>query len=393
MRTAWILSVLVCFGGASVAQAQPASSAEPAARPKAAEPASGGQLKLGPATVAPHWSKYEYPRSVPEGAPYYIVERNDTLWDLAKRYLGNPYLWPQIWHENGYVRDAHWIYPGDPLVFPKLQVVAGQAGQTLAEGGPGAAVGEAGELMPTEEAAVPTRRRTAGTALIPATADVLAQCSPYIPGNGEDDGLRVVGSEQGWARVSHGTSDILYFNKGEEAGIKPGDVFTIHHKMYAVQHPKGGRNMGTKISTVGWARVILTLPKSATAVVENACLDIVPGDYVKPFQKIPVPLIARTKPSDRLTPPSGKAHGYVVDLHDRNDVVGTGQFLIIDLGTKDGVAPGTPLVVYRIMYPEVPTSRNVVGDIVVVQAQERTATAIIMDSNTGIYAGDEVEVR
>src|SRR5262245_18467384 len=60
-------------------------------------PAAAAGLQTGPATVAPHWSKYAYLRSIPEGATYYIIVRDDTLWDLARRFLGNPYLWPQIW--------------------------------------------------------------------------------------------------------------------------------------------------------------------------------------------------------------------------------------------------------------------------------------------------------
>ena len=61
---------------------------------------TGSGLRTGPATVAPHWSKYKYPDSIPEGASYHIVERGDTLWDLSKRYLNNPFLWPQIWDKN-----------------------------------------------------------------------------------------------------------------------------------------------------------------------------------------------------------------------------------------------------------------------------------------------------
>jgi hypothetical protein len=386
MRTgwAWVVAAGVCLAGSAWAQ-----STAPAAAP-----APAGALKVGPATVAPHWSKYDFPKSVPEAAPYVIIERNDTLWDLAKRYLGNPYLWPQIWHENGYFKDAHWIYPGDPLVFPKVQVVAGQAGLPGEEGGVPGALGEAGGLMPTEEGAAPSGVRAgAGATLIPVLSEVDAQCSPYIPTHGEDDGLHVVGSEQGPARTMMATGDILYFSRGEDAGLKPGDVFSIHRKDYTVEHPKGGGRLGTKVQSIGWARVILTQPKSATAVVEQACIGIEAGDYLKPFQKIAVPLVTQTRRSDRMTPPSGKAHGYIVDLGEHNDVAGAGHFAIIDLGTKDGVAPGTPLVIYRVEYPAAPTSRNVLGDMVIVTAQERTATAMIMASWGGIFRGDEVEIR
>ena len=38
---------------------------------------------------------------------------------------------------------------------------------------------------------------------------------------------------------------------------------------------------------------------------------------------------------------------------------GTGQFVTIDAGTDDGVAPGNVFSIYRVMYPSVPTPRNV----------------------------------
>ena len=66
--------------------------------------------------VNDHWTPYDPPKEFPPDANVYVIQKGDTLWALAKKNLGNPYLWPQLWEKNTYVRDAHWIYPGDPLV-------------------------------------------------------------------------------------------------------------------------------------------------------------------------------------------------------------------------------------------------------------------------------------
>jgi hypothetical protein len=51
----------------------------------------------------------------------HVVRRGDTLWDLARSYFQNPFLWPRIFDANRQViRDPHWIYPDQRFVIPGL---------------------------------------------------------------------------------------------------------------------------------------------------------------------------------------------------------------------------------------------------------------------------------
>jgi hypothetical protein len=353
---------------------------------RAAAPASGVTAKVGPATISPHWSRYKYPESVPEGAPYHIVEKGDTLWDLSRTYLGNPYLWPQIWDQNRYVTDAHWIYPGDPLLLPQVALVSPQAGQ------PGGEAGEEGEERGLGEGAAGPGGAP-GAVLYPLSEEATMQCAAYIVSDNEDDSLKVLGSELGSAKVGLSEYDVVYVNKGSNAGVKEGDVYSLHHVAYGVKHPATGKHIGTKIETTGWVRILLVQENSSTAIVDQACADIHTGDYLKPLEKANVPLTLRRDPATRLTPPTGKTAGYVVDIVDDAMIAATGHLVSIDAGSDVGVAPGNTFSIYRIMYPSVPTSRNVIGELAVLAVRDRTATAKITYSTDAIMPGDQIELR
>ncbi len=63
----------------------------------------------------------------------YTVKRGDTLWDISKVFLRDPWFWPEIWYVNPQVKNPHLIYPGDVLVLVKG---GAQPQVTIAERGP-----------------------------------------------------------------------------------------------------------------------------------------------------------------------------------------------------------------------------------------------------------------
>jgi hypothetical protein len=356
----------------------------PAAQPTpAAAPDTTGLLR-GPATVPAHWSRNHCPDSIPDGAAYYIVVKGDTLWDIARRFLGNPYLWPQIWDKNRCITDAHWIYPGDALIIPEVNVVAPGAG------GAGAGTEETPAGAGAGRVTGPT---TPGQVLFPSIEETALQCAPYIVDGHEDESLRLVGSEQGATKVAFGDRDIMYLNRGSNAGVKAGDVYTLHHATYDVKHPDTGKNIGLKIEVTGWLRVILVQENTATGMIEQACADVHLGDYLKPFEKLQVPLVTEHSRPTRLTPPSGKVTGTVVDMQDDASIAGDRQLVTLNLGTANGITPGALFVLYKVMYPSIPSPRIVLGEAVAVAVRDRTTTVRILNSNDAIMNGDKAELQ
>jgi hypothetical protein len=342
-----------------------------------AAPATG--LMMGPATIAPHWSKYEYPQTIAEGAGYYVIAKGDTLWDLSRRFLNSPYLWPQIWDQNRYIKDAHWIYPGDPLTIPCVQLVSQVAGAVAPGAEPGLDGGTGGAVSQD--------------VLYPAIEEQALLCADFVTETPDDQTLFIIGNEQGNSQIAFSDRDILYLSKGSAAGVKPGDLYTIRHEVYDVRHPDTRRPIGRKVETAGIVRVLLVQDASSTAIVEQSCRDIHTGDYMVPYERPSVPLIVKRAPADRLTPPTGKMNGAVIDMADDRMIAGEGTILTLNLGTRNGITPGNILTVYRVMYPSVPSSRVIVGEVAVVAVREKTATARVTYSADAILAGDRVELR
>jgi LysM repeat protein len=51
------------------------------------------------------------------------VKKGDTLWDIAKEYLKDPFRWPEVFKRNSdIVENPHWIYPGETIRIPASEV-------------------------------------------------------------------------------------------------------------------------------------------------------------------------------------------------------------------------------------------------------------------------------
>jgi hypothetical protein len=65
---------------------------------------------------------YKYPKynTLDTNIPNYVIVKGDNLWNLSLKFYHVGNKWHYIWEHNKYIKDPHWIYPGNPLFIPGL---------------------------------------------------------------------------------------------------------------------------------------------------------------------------------------------------------------------------------------------------------------------------------
>jgi hypothetical protein len=193
------------------------------------------------------------------------------------------------------------------------------------------------------------------------------QCAQYVISDGEDEGLYLLGSEEGADKIALSERDIVYLSKGSNAGVKAGDLYSLHHAAYTVRHPVSGKKIGTKVVTTGWLKVVLVQEDTACAVIEHSCLDI-HAERLKPFES--------TSPCGEGAPAECCAANsnitrHIVDLPGGRDDRGHRPAPDDRRGHRRQ-GPGGIFSVYRIICPSIPLRGRRQA---VVAVRDRTATA------------------
>jgi len=341
--------------------------------------------QVGPFEVAPHWSRYDYPRSVGEGQAFHMVVKGDTLWDIAGRYLGNPYLWPQIWEANSYIKKARLIYPGDPVFLPSVQMadrpVVGVESETT-------------RTTTTETLGIPEWLDL--DALITVASTEAVRNAGYISASIEDESLNIksMEAENGTLIEKRGvaTRDYVYLNRGSNSGLKAGDLYTIHRRARTIKHPVTGKKVGYRIDTTGVARIVLVLENSSRAVLEASARETLVGDYLRPITELESPLVKRrvVVEGGDLSLHDGRTAGYLVDIDDDAVQSATGFTVGVDMGTGAGLSVGRVLTVYRQGDPNDNITRRALGAAVVVAVRENFSLARVVYSREEINVGDRI---
>ncbi|HEY0404348.1 MAG TPA: FlgT C-terminal domain-containing protein [Pyrinomonadaceae bacterium] len=267
--------------------------------------------------------------------------------------------------------------------------------------------------------------------------------------------LQIIGAEQEQERRAYSQGDYVYINAGERQGVKVGDTFSVvrpRGKLTSKFTRKHGY-LGVYVRELGQLRVLEVKERVSVAVVETSCEVMLTGDLIQPSPQRLAPTARPELALDRFADPSGKQTGRIVLARDSREMVSRNQVVFIDLGAEDSIKAGDYFTVYRPVgkgnittfeneeiapsqaggfesdryaggkyssisqrtkdYPNTPglyinkeavtsyeikrhrprVPRKVVGELVILSVQTRTATAIITRVAQEVHTGDYVELQ
>jgi len=356
-----------------------------------APPAGGGVEVI---KIAAHESRWDYPKEVtlPPNTQLHMVAKGDTLWDLGAKYLGNPFAWPQIWELNKWVKDPHWIYPGDPILVEssRATVTKGRDGESLAPA-------EVANLQPDNKM---VRKRTNDEYAF--TFQDFVQMPFLVPGTGEAyfkqvGAFKLVGREDA-SKDLLADGDYLYIGGGSEQGVKVGDRMVVTRvvarKFYHPDDRRRVKVLGDIVEQFGIIRVTTVYPGQSVALIEKSLDGVSPEGWAAPYQEPPA--IVTALRADAASPVRVKEPvSKVMYIRMNKAVASAGDLVIVDRGASDGFKVGDVLISARPTPldrnqkgPDKSITNTYLGQLIVIKAGERSATCRILRSVSEVMVGD-----
>jgi LysM repeat protein len=331
----------------------------------------------------------------------YTVKRGDTLWDISKVFLRDPWYWPEIWYLNQQVKNPHLIYPGDVLVLSsvagKPQVTVGQRGEegTAADVAADDSVQRGGGQRVSPRVRSTPISGAISTISYESIAAFLkkptlmtkdqAKSGPYIVGMRDRH------------EVS-GESNEVYARRLTTAS--EGARFGIVHVYDELVDPENGKVLGYRGIYVGQGTVTRA-GDPAKLLVGATDREVVQGDRLFPEDlAIPLDFLPHAPARDVKGSIMAVSGVYVVGAT-QTVAINRGAAAGLDAGTvlailkkgevvRDHFADGTSTSSWASGGKKVALPSERVGLLMVFKAYEKMSYALIMESNHDVSIGDGV---
>ena len=282
-------------------------------------------------------------------------------------------------------------------------------------------------------------------------------CAGYIRYQRLSRMPEIVGAEEEQEQHTYADGDIVYLNAGSQQGIKEGQNFQIirpRGDVKGVLKQKRGF-LGTYIQEIGQLQVFKVRENTSAAQITFTCDAALLGDLLAPVPDRDSPLQRAEEDLDRFADPTNKQNGRLIMAKDSREMVTRNDVVYIDLGSEDQINRGDYLTIYRPLgtgnvtrvdneemarnratgfqsnryrgggfsnqasrakdstafrdtegrYRYRPITsrevkrhrplmpRKIVGEMVIIDVQARTATAIITRTAGEVHTGDWVEIQ
>lgn len=223
----------------------------------------------------------------------------------------------------------------------------------------------------------------------PVIAEVDLYCSLFVH-EGELPDLMITGAEKGYEKTIFSDADIVFLNKGKNAGLEVGQVFLV------VEIGDSLGDFGHLANKRGRAHVIFLEDERAVARIEKSCGRVMVGNYLLPFEELET-LLGKDIGYEIYAEGETGQVGNIIYLERDYNQIGSGGWAIIDIGDEAGIQVGQQLTIYkRIQNPQTLEFRKDlpkigVGSSVVISVGKRTATVKVLSCWDSISMGQTVQ--
>jgi len=367
------------------------SSSKPVVEP---EPIYQPEPEVAPETTP----EVESSVVTPDYPERYVVVKGDTLWDISKRFLKDPWLWPSVWHINPGIRNPHLIYPGDIIVMYMVNgkpyiTLDGQAGMRPS--------GAATEKLPRDikpglkVVKLSPSSRVSGIhkaiSTIPMNAIRPFLDRPRVVTEDQlDDAPYIVSSYE--EHLISGTGNRVYAMNVET----PLAAYNIVRPGKEYVDPESGDVLGYEAIYLADARLLkVGEDEPTTLIVTKALREVLNNDVLIPYEQ--------RDEMFQFTPrsPQEKVKGQIMSVFNGVSQIGQHMVVALNRGEDDGLAPGHVLAVMQkgaevndskaFLFSSVDLPDERAGIMMVFKTYKNMSYALIMEANRAMHVNDRFE--
>jgi hypothetical protein len=201
---------------------------------------------------------------------------------------------------------------------------------------------------------------------------------------------KIIGAESAGEKVLFREQDIFYINKGSESGLEPGQVFLVLELGPKMTNPISHKKYGILAFKRGRAEIVAVRKDRSSARLVKAFDQVKVGDFLMPFEE-KTGLVGKDLGYQDFSFEGEARGGLIIYLQNDSNQIATGQWAIIDIGEDKGIQFGQQLVAYRTSKEAI--SPQIVGSLIVIDAQRKTSTIKILSCGDPLRVGDRVRTR